>query len=108
MTSCRPCCSGLATPAPSVVRPIPAWVRSVSAVFWADLRAGKTMTASYVPTVMAVGLISGLGPLAGLWCDVIVGTITGVCGSTRVLVCGPRAVLAVITATLIVDNDMGP
>ena len=35
------------------------------AVFWADLRAGITLTASFVPTAMALGVISGMGPLAG-------------------------------------------
>ena len=40
--------------------------------FSADLKAGVTLVASYVPTTMALGVISGMGPLAGLWCGVFV------------------------------------
>ena len=39
---------------------------------WADLKAGVTLVASCVPTTMALGVISGMGPLAGLWCGVFV------------------------------------
>ncbi len=67
---------------------------------WADLKAGIILVASYVPTAMALGVISGMGPLAGLWCGVIVGIIAAVCGGTRAMVSGPSAVLAVVTATL--------
>ena len=75
------------------------------ATFWADLRAGITMSASYIPTAMALGYISGVGPLAGLWCGVFVGIIAALCGGTRALVSGPSAALAVVTATLVVGND---
>ena len=73
---------------------------------WADLKAGVTLVASYVPTTMALGVISGMGPLAGLWCGVFVGGIAAVCGGTRAMVSGPSAVLAVITATLLVGDAL--
>ena len=73
---------------------------------WADVKAGVTLVASYVPTAMALGVISGMGPLAGLWCGVFVGVIAAVCGGTRAMVSGPSAVLAVITATLIVGDGL--
>ena len=73
---------------------------------WADLRAGVTLVASYVPTAMALGVISGMGPLAGLWCGVFVGVIAAVCGGTRAMVSGPSAVLAVITATLLMGDEV--
>ena len=73
-------------------------------ILWADLKAGIILSASYVPTAMALGVISGMGPLAGLWCGVFVGIIAGLFGGTRALISGPSAVLAVITATLL----MGP
>ena len=73
---------------------------------WADLRAGVTLVASYLPTAMALGVISGMGPLAGLWCGVFVGIISAVCGGTRALVSGPSAVLAVITATLLMGDEV--
>ena len=74
--------------------------------FWADLRAGIALAASNVPTTMALGVISGMGALAGLWCGVVVGTIAALFGGTRALVSGPSAVLAVVTATLLMDNGV--
>ena len=73
---------------------------------WADLKAGVTLVASYVPTTMALGVISGMGPLAGLWCGVFVGVVAAVCGGTRAMVSGPSAVLAVITATLLMGGEV--
>lgn len=75
------------------------------ATFWADLRAGITLSASYVPNAIALGVISGMGPLAGLWCGVFVGIIAALFGGTRALVSGPSAVLAVVTATLLVGDQ---
>lgn len=75
------------------------------ATFWADLQAGIMLSVSYVPIAMALGAISGMGPLAGLWCGVIVGTISALLGGTRALVSGPSAVLAVITATLLAGHQ---
>ena len=54
---------------------------------------------------MALGVISGMGPLAGLWCGVVVGIVAALCGGTRALVSGPSAALAVVTATLVAGND---
>ena len=75
-------------------------------IFRADLKAGITLSASYVPTAMALGVVSGMGPLAGLWCGVFVGIIAGLCGGTRALISGPSAVLAVITATLLTGPEV--
>ena len=75
------------------------------ATFWADLRAGVTLSASYVPNAIALGVISGMGPLAGLWCGVFVGIIAALFGGTRALISGPSAVLAVVTATLLVGDQ---
>ena len=80
----------------------PAYAR---ATFWADLRAGVTLSASYVPNAIALGVISGMGPLAGLWCGVFVGIIAALLGGTRALVSGPSAVLAVVTATLLTGDQ---
>lgn len=73
--------------------------------FWADLKAGIALSASYVPGAMALGYVSGMGALAGLWCGVIVGIIAALFGGTRALVGGPSVVLAVITATLLTGNE---
>ena len=73
---------------------------------WADVKAGITLVSSYVPTTMALGIISGMGPLAGLWCGVFVGIVAALFGGTRAMVSGPSAVLAVITATLIMGDEV--
>ena len=70
----------------------------------ADLIAGIVLSASYVPSAMALGVISGMGPLAGLWCGVVVGIIAALFGGTRALVSGPSAVLAVVVATLLMGD----
>ena len=74
-------------------------------ILLADLRASLSLAASNVPTLMALGVISGMGALAGLWCGVIVGIIAAVFGGTRAVVSGASAVLAVITATLLTGNE---
>ena len=74
------------------------------ATCWGDLRAGITLSVSYIPTAMALGFISGVGPIAGLWCGVFVGIVAALCGGTRALVSGPSAALAVVTATLVAGN----
>ena len=74
--------------------------------FWADLRAGVTLSASYVPIGMALGVISGMGPLAGLWCGVFVGIIAALFGGTRALVSGVSTVLAVVTGSLLMNNEV--
>lgn len=74
--------------------------------FWADLKAGTALVASYLPAAMALGVISGMGPLSGLWCGVFVGIIAALCGGTRALISGPSAVLAVIIATVLTDTGV--
>ena len=76
-----------------------------SATFWGDLRAGIALSTSYIPTAMALGYISGMGPIAGLWCGVFVGIMAALCGGTRALVSGPSVPMAVVTAALIAGND---
>ncbi len=81
----------------------PAYTRTA---FWADLRAGIILLASYVPSAMALGVISGMGPLSALWCGVLVGIIAALSGGTRALVSGPSAVLAVIMASLVIGSEI--
>ena len=81
----------------------PAYTRTA---FWADLRAGIILLASYVPSAMALGVISGMGPLSALWCGVLVGIIAALSGGTRALVSGPSAVLAVIMASLVIGSEL--
>jgi len=76
------------------------------ATFWTDLKVGIILFVSFLPTAMALGVASGMGALAGLWCGVFVGITAALFGGTRALVSGPSAVLVVIVATLIVDEQL--
>ena len=72
--------------------------------FWADLKAGTIGFASAMPIVMALGVVSGIGPVAGLHCFIVVGLVAAVLGGARMLVCGPSVAMAVIVATILADN----
>ena len=71
------------------------------ATFVADLRAGLTLVASYAPACMALGIVSGMGPIAGLHCAVVVGILAALFGGTKALVSGPSVALAVIVASIL-------
>ena len=84
---------------------LPAWAAAYSpATLAADLRAGVTLLASYVPACMAFGVVSGMGPVAGLHSAVVVGVLAALFGGTRALVSGPSIALAVIVASVLADG----
>ncbi len=72
--------------------------------FWADLKAGTIAFASAVPICMALGVVSGIGPVAGLHCFIVVGLVAALLGGARMLVSGPSVAMAVIVATILADN----
>ena len=72
--------------------------------FWADLKAGTIGFASAMPIVMALGILSGIGPVAGLHCFIIVGLVAALLGGARMLVSGPSVAMAVVVATILADN----
>ena len=72
--------------------------------FWADLKAGTIGFASAMPIVMALGILSGIGPVAGLHCFIIVGLVAALLGGARMLVSGPSVAMAVIVSTILADN----
>lgn len=72
--------------------------------FWADLKAGTIGFASAMPIVMALGILSGIGPVAGLHCFIVVGLVAALLGGARMLVSGPSVAMAVIVSTILADN----
>ena len=87
------------------VNVFPAWATAYSpGNFPADLRAGLTLLASYVPACMAFGIVSGMGPVAGLHSAVIVGVLAALFGGTKALVSGPSIALAVVVASVLADS----
>ena len=70
-------------------------------IFQADARSGATMLAIGVPGGMALGVASGMGALAGLYCVVIVGFFAALFGGTKAQSSGPSAAIAVMVAVVL-------
>ena len=56
---------------------------------------------------MGIGVVSGMGIPAALYCVVIVGTIGAFLGGTRALMSGPSVPLAVIAGTVLSSGEVG-
>ena len=69
--------------------------------FRADARSGITMLAVGVPGGMALGIASGMGALAGLYCIVIVGFFAALLGGTKAQSSGPSAAIAVMVSVIV-------
>ncbi len=69
--------------------------------FRADARSGVTMLAVGVPGGMALGVASGMGALAGLYCVVIVGFFAALFGGTKAQSSGPSAAIAVMVSVIL-------
>jgi len=73
-------------------------------VFGADARSGVMMLATGLTGGMALGIASGMGPLAGLYCVVIVGFFAALFGGTRAQSSGPSAAIAVIVSVILASG----
>ena len=69
--------------------------------FQADALSGITILATSVPIGIGLGIASGMGAVAGLWCIVIVGLVAALFGGTRALMSGPSAALAVTVSVIV-------
>lgn len=72
--------------------------------FRADARSGLMMLAVSLTGGMALGVASGMGALAGLYCVVIVGFFAALFGGTRAQSSGPSAAIAVIVAVILASG----
>ena len=68
----------------------------------ADIRAGITSAAVVLPLALAFGVVSGLGPIAGLWGAVAVGFLAAVVGGTRVQISAATAPVAIAVSFILV------
>ena len=68
-----------------------------------DIFGGITATAVALPAALAYGLVSGLGPAAGLYGAIAVGFFAGLFGGTRAQVSCPSAAMAVVTAVIVAN-----
>ncbi len=69
-----------------------------------DIYGGITATAVALPAALAYGLVSGLGPAAGLYGAIAVGFFAGMFGGTRAQVSCPSAAMAVVTAVIVANH----
>ena len=72
--------------------------------FRGDIFGGITATAVALPAALAYGLVSGLGPAAGLYGAIAVGFFAGMFGGTRAQVSCPSAAMAVVTAVIVANH----
>lgn len=68
----------------------------------ADLGAGLVSAIVVLPLALAFGVVSGLGPIAGLWGAVAVGFIAAVLGGTRVQISAATAPVAIAVSFVLV------
>ena len=74
--------------------------------FWDDLKTGLIVLVVEIPFAMGIGVVSGMGVPAALYCVVIVGTIGAFLGGTRALMSGPSVPLAVIAGTVLSSGEV--
>ncbi len=68
----------------------------------ADLQAGVVSAIVVLPLALAFGVVSGLGPIAGLWGAVAVGFTAAVLGGTRVQISAATAPVAIAVSFVLV------
>ena len=76
------------------------------AVFLDDLKAGLVLLLVEIPFAMGIGVVSGMGIPAALYCLVIVGLVGAVFGGTRAMVSGPSVAVAVIVASVLSSGEV--
>ena len=76
-------------------------IRYSRETFQADALSGITILVTSVPIGIGLGIASGMGAVAGLWCVVIVGFVAALFGGTKALMSGPSAALAVAVSVIV-------
>ena len=74
------------------------------ATFRADARSGLIMLALGAPGGMALGVASGMGALAGLYCVVVVGFFASLFGGTKAQSSGPSVAIAVMVSVILASG----
>ncbi len=72
--------------------------------FLADARSGIIMLLAGAPGGMALGIASGMGALAGLYCIAIVGFFAALFGGTKAQSSGPNVAIAVMISVIIATD----
>ena len=73
-----------------------------------DLLAGVLAGVVLVPTAMAFGVITGLGPAAGLYGAIAIGLLAAITGNTRGLISGPNIFVTIVLASVVSEKGLAP
>ena len=71
-----------------------------------DLQAGLLVGVVLVPTVMAYGVIAGVGPASGLYRTIVIGLLATIAGGTRGLISGPNIFVAIVLASVVSEHGL--
>lgn len=66
----------------------------------ADLRGGLSAAAVALPLGLAFGVVSGAGPVAGLYCAICTGLFAALFGGTPAQIAGPTGPIAIVMASV--------
>ncbi len=73
----------------------------LGSVHWrTDLRGGFSAAAVALPLGLAFGVVSGAGPVAGLYCAICTGLFAVVFGGTPTQIAGPTGPIAIVMASV--------
>ena len=69
-----------------------------------DLFGGVSAGVVALPLCLALGVLSGLGPEAGLYGAIVLGILAALLGGTPVLVSGPTTPMTLVAAGVVADS----
>lgn len=73
-----------------------------------DLRGGLHAAAVALPMGLAFGVVSGLGPIAGIYSAVVTGVFAAVFGGTATQISGPTGPIAILMASVVASFGEQP
>jgi SulP family sulfate permease len=79
------------------------WINPLSTRYWRDdLRGGLRAAAVALPMGLAFGVVSGAGPMAGLYSAIVTGLFAALFGGTATQISGPTGPIAIVMADVFV------
>ncbi len=79
-------------------------LNSLNTLHWRDdLRGGIRAAAVALPLGLAFGVVSGAGPVAGLYCAICTGLFAALFGGTPTQIAGPTGPMAIVMASVFVQ-----
>lgn len=77
---------------------LPAFNPVTTAHWRADVRGGLAAASVALPLGLALGVVSGAGPVAGLYCAICTGLFAALFGGTPTQIAGPTGPMAIVMA----------